>query len=152
MHRHKKQHHRCKKHSNRARKPIEKRINHDICEIIKKTIAELCDLHWQTTKTASQRRTKPRKISGCMNKKKNTQIHITKSCHQLNKKYPETLMKSIIQSKSSMIIFSAESFPQVLLLKEKHVVLNHGKAAYRICLSRRAIIPSWNQSPFRFKG
>jgi hypothetical protein len=39
-------------------------------------------------------------------------------------------MKSAVQSKSSMIIFSIESFPQALLLKEKHVVLNHGKAAY----------------------
>jgi hypothetical protein len=130
MHRHEKQQHRCKYHSSGTREPIEKRIVQVIYEIPKKISTELCDLHWQTTKTATQRRTKPRKISDCKNKKKNTQNYITKSCHHLTKKYPGTRMKSAVQSKSSMIIFSIESFPQALLLKEKHVVLNHGKAAY----------------------
>jgi len=62
--------------------------------------------------------------------KKNTQNHITKSCHHLTKNNPQMLIKSAIQSKSSLNIFSVESFPQVLLLIEKNVVLNHGKAAY----------------------
>jgi len=61
--------------------------------------------------------------------KKMTQKYITKSCHRLTKKYPTTGMKPIVQSKSSFNIFSLESFPQALLLKEKNVVLNHGKAA-----------------------
>ena len=119
---------------------------------LKKTGIRLGNYHRQTTKTALQRRTKQRKISFYDSMKKNTQNHSTKSCHHLTKNNPQMLIKSAIQSKSSLNIFSVESFPQALLLIEKNVVLNHGKAAYWICLSRRAIIPSWNQLPVRFKG
>jgi hypothetical protein len=47
----------------------------------------------------------------------------------LNKKYAQTRIKSVIQSKSSLKDFYLKSFPQALLLKEKNIVLNHGKAA-----------------------